>query len=141
MISCEIKRLLPCSIWLEFLFTQNSLSCRILSRIGFLSDYDVKYTNDKLQGILDNLKVEPSFALSYMAIPLKEMNKISVTARKQFIADVKSLVEKYAAADSPQESVELYWFLYYVAKIVLAKSYKVQTSDLECFQIISYYSN
>ena len=80
----------------------------ILSRIGFLSDYDVKYTNDKLQGILDNLKVEPSFALSYMAIPLKEMNKISVTARKQFIADVKSLVEKYAAADPPQESVELY---------------------------------
>lgn len=81
----------------------------IISIINFLSEYDVSYTNDKLKGISENLKNgDPSFALAFMAMSINTLNDLTPIIKREFLKDVKDLIEKYTNMPNTNEVIEKY---------------------------------
>ena len=80
----------------------------LLSAIRFLSVYDVKYTNEILKGIVENLDPDISFALNFMAISLKPLSNASANIKKEFLGKVKAQVEIYAQKPEPEKVIERY---------------------------------
>ncbi len=74
----------------------------LIDGIFYLSEQDVEYTNSKLEGVLANLREEPSFSLAYMALPLDKMFNLSFKAKKEFLEGVGLLIEKCASAVSTE---------------------------------------
>jgi transcriptional regulator with XRE-family HTH domain len=81
---------------------------QLLSSISFISDYDVKYANEKLSLIVNNLEIDSSFALSFMALPLKELADVNVRIKKEFLQEVKMLIETYEDKAKSEVIVEKY---------------------------------
>jgi transcriptional regulator with XRE-family HTH domain len=81
----------------------NFLNC-----VNFLSDYDIKYANEKLKGIVENLEMDCSFALSFMAISLSTLSDINVTQRKKFLDSVRNLINQFNSTNKSESQIELY---------------------------------
>lgn len=91
-------------------FDKNNMNLinQLLQPIQFISNYDVKYANEKLSCIVDNMEAEPSFALSFMALPLKKLENSNVNIKKEFLKEVKKLIEIYREKREPVMVVEKY---------------------------------
>lgn len=85
-----------------------SLINQLLSALQFISDLDVKYTNEKLIQIIDNLRINPGFALAFMAIPIKEIDNVNKVTKKEFIQEVKKLIDIYRNKSRNETTVEKY---------------------------------
>lgn len=78
----------------NFDIKSQKLISELVGGISYLSEQDVEYTNQKLEGIIANLKKEPSFSLAYMALPLEKMFDLPIKAKKDFLLGVLELIEK-----------------------------------------------
>lgn len=76
------------------------LTRKLVSCISCLSEQDVEYTNRKLENMLANLSAEPSFSLAFMALPTEKLADLPYTAKKNFLKNVNTLIEKCLNADS-----------------------------------------
>lgn len=90
----------------EFDRNNQKIITNILAHFSFMSDFDIKYTNAKLEKVLENLDNDRSFALSFMAIPLIDMKHISVLKKKKFLEEIGELIKKFVIDDG--ETMELY---------------------------------
>ena len=95
------------SILNKFDVDNQRIVSEIIGFISYLSDSDVKYTNEKLEVIKNNLKQNPSFTLNYMAVPLKQLFTSSKELRGEFIKDIENLVEKYSQ-EQKENPIETY---------------------------------
>lgn len=81
----------------------------IITKITLLSQSDVVYTNEKLKNIVDNFEqCNITFPLAFMATSLVEIKDLQSSLKRQFLDEVKSLVQKYAEIASTDENVEKY---------------------------------
>lgn len=81
----------------------------IMSKIIFLTQRDVVYTNEKLKMIVDNFnECDITFPLAFMATSLLEIKDLQSSLKRQFLDEVKSLVHKYAKIVSTDENIEKY---------------------------------
>jgi transcriptional regulator with XRE-family HTH domain len=78
----------------------------LLRLISAMSDYDVKYANDKLSKIVQNTKSETSFSLSFMALSLNPLKNVSVVLKKEFLEKVEDLIQSYK--EMPDSKIEKY---------------------------------
>ena len=78
---------------------------KILSAISFLSDYDVKYTNELLKVIANNLDANPSFALRFMATDIATISDFSTKAKQHYLNQVKELTKAIKEDESNQIAI------------------------------------
>lgn len=82
---------------------------QLVEAIQFLSQYDVEYTNEKLEKMVNNFrKCDPSFALAYMAISLEGIKTLQSSFKRDFLNEISSLIEKYAAIANTKDNIEKY---------------------------------
>lgn len=67
---------------------------KLLTGIYYLSEQDVEYANEKLEGIIKNLERTPSFSLAYMALPLEKILDAPYNVKREFLDSVIELIEK-----------------------------------------------
>lgn len=81
----------------------------IIEVIKFLSEYDVEYTNDKLKVIVENLKEnDTTFALAYMAISLQGLNDLQTGLKREFLKEIKEIINKYSNMAETVDNIERY---------------------------------
>lgn len=78
----------------SFDLKNQELMNELIRGIYYLSEQDVEYTNKKLEGIIANLKKEPSFSLAYMALPLDKIFELQPKVKRDFLNSVNELIEK-----------------------------------------------
>ncbi len=69
-------------------------------------DQDIKYAVDKFGIFSENLKQEPSISLALIGISLVELKGLSTDRKKEFILDVKKLIQEYAKVE-PEKLLKL----------------------------------
>jgi transcriptional regulator with XRE-family HTH domain len=72
----------------------------LFERLKVISDRDVLYANSRLKAMCDNFRTDPSITLAIWGLSLSEFKGIEVEKKKQFINDVKDLIEKYCTVES-----------------------------------------
>ena len=81
----------------------------IVEVIKFLSEYDVEYTNEKLKIIAENLKEnDTTFALAYMAISLQGLNDLQTGLKREFLKEIREVVDKYSNLTESVDNIERY---------------------------------
>lgn len=78
----------------SFDLKNQELMNELIRGIYYLSEQDVEYTNKKLEGIIANLKKDPSFSLAYMALPLDKIFALQPKVKRDFLNSVNELIEK-----------------------------------------------
>lgn len=78
----------------SFDLKNQKLMTELISGIYYLSEQDVEYTNSKLEGVIANLKKDPSFSLAYMALPLDKIFALQPKVKRDFLDGVNDLIEK-----------------------------------------------
>lgn len=78
----------------SFDIKNQELMRELIGGISYLSEQDVEYTNNKLEGVIANLREDPSFSLSYMALPLERLFNMSYKVKKDFLEGVIELIQK-----------------------------------------------
>lgn len=91
-------------------FDKNNMNLvnQLLQPIKLISDYDVKYANSKLLNIVNNMEIDPSFSLSFMALPIKELKSVNASIKREFLREVEQLIEIYKDKKEPEMVVEKY---------------------------------
>lgn len=89
----------------EFDIKNRAVVNELIGQILYLSDWNVKYTNEKLTLLNKNFEWDVSFALSIASLPYYELNNISKSLKSNFLADIKKLIEEYK---SKPETIETY---------------------------------
>lgn len=89
----------------EFDIKNRAVVNELIGQILYLSDWNVKYTNEKLTLLNKNFEWDVSFALSIASLPYYELNNISKSLKSNFLADIKKLIEDYK---SKPETIETY---------------------------------
>ena len=79
----------------KFDLENKGLISRFLNEINFLSNYDVKYTNERLEKIVDNFDGDPSFALGFMSLPLFKLKDLSSTRKREFLKEINENIKRY----------------------------------------------
>lgn len=93
----------------KFDATNGMLTNKLISYISFLSEMDVSYTNIKLEGIINNFeKIDPSFAIAYMAIPLEKLKELPISVKKDFLKGVNELIQKCCDIEDKSQGFEKY---------------------------------
>lgn len=81
----------------------------IVRKIHFLSQLDVDYTNSKLETIVKNMdELEDTFVLAFMATSLDALKETSISMKKDFLKDIKSIVKRYSEKSIDNKSIEKY---------------------------------
>lgn len=81
----------------------------IIKVIKYLSEYDVEYTNKKLKIIAENLKNnDTTFAFAYMALSLQGLNDLQTSLKKNFLEEIKVLIDKYSNLTETVDNMEKY---------------------------------
>ncbi len=88
--------------------TNYSLINEMLEHIEYLSNYNINYTNEKLQGIVENMSSEVSFALSFMALPISKMIQLTSTQKREFLNMVNNIIEDLVSNPRPDDQIDLY---------------------------------
>jgi transcriptional regulator with XRE-family HTH domain len=71
----------------------------LMDRINYLSELNIKILNERLTTLNNNLFNDPSLTLGVLGIDLTKLKKINTDLKRQFIKDVKKLVEEYSEKD------------------------------------------
>lgn len=79
----------------KFDYDNRVLTTKLVRYLSVLSDFDVSYTNKKLEGIINNFeKTDISFAVAYMAISLEKLNDLPIEVKHNFLKGVNDLIQK-----------------------------------------------
>lgn len=78
----------------SFDLKNQELMNELIRGIYYLSEQDVEYTNSKLEGVIANLRNDPSFSLAYMALPLDKIFALQPKVKRDFLDRVNELIEK-----------------------------------------------
>lgn len=82
---------------------------QLLQNISFLSQYDVEYTNQKLEKIVNNFeKNDPSFVLAFMSLSLVGIEELHSSYKREFLNKVEELIEEYANKGTIEKEIEKY---------------------------------
>lgn len=80
----------------SFDLRNQELMNELIGGIYYLSEQDVEYTNNKLEGVIANLRQDPSFSLAYMALPLDKIFALPSKVKRDFLDGINELIEKSA---------------------------------------------
>lgn len=92
----------------EFDIENRKLVNELIGRILYLSDWNVKYTNEKLTQLNKNFKWDVSFALSIASLAYYELNNISKSLKSNFLEDVVALIDEYKSKPETEKTIETY---------------------------------
>lgn len=92
----------------EFDIKNRKIVNELIDHIRFLSDWNVKYTNEKLNSVNENFKWDSSFTLSIASLPYHKLNDISKSLRSNFLKDVVNLIEEYKNKPETEKTIEAY---------------------------------
>lgn len=76
-----------------------SISRDVSKKFKLLSDQNIKYANSKLKIFNENLRDEPGITFAIIGLPLSNLKGISKDTKKQFIQDIKALINKYSTEE------------------------------------------
>lgn len=92
----------------EFDLNNRKLVNEFLGHIRFLSNWNIKYTNEKLNLLNENLKWDPSYTLTLASLPFSELNDISKSLKGDLLKDIKNLIYEYKHKPEAQKTIETY---------------------------------
>ena len=84
------------------------LISEILNELKFASDLDVRITNERLTGFLENLNENIWFTLKIISLDYHLLESIDTAQRKQFLKDIESLIKKYTDDQKNTKNTETY---------------------------------
>lgn len=82
----------------------------LTTRLKFISNYDVQYTNEIFSRFSKNLDWDESFILSLMALPFHNMGTISFAAKKELIRKIKALIDEVIEQPKEEHKYDRYEF-------------------------------
>lgn len=80
----------------------------ILGELKFASDIDIRITNERLTGFLENLNNDVWFTLKIISLNYASLESVDINQRKEFIKDVESLIQKYTDVQKNIKNTETY---------------------------------
>ena len=80
----------------------------ILSGFRFASDHNIKSTNDQLQRFEQNMRWDLGFMLRVISLDFSNLEKTSVSNRKNLLAEIETLIKKYSDLPEEQNRIEEY---------------------------------
>ncbi|WP_407313659.1 hypothetical protein [Desulfosporosinus sp. SB140] len=92
----------------EFDLTNRKLINEFLSYISFLSEFNIKYTNEKMVLVNQNFDWDASYLLSITSLPFCGLDNISKSMKKNLLEDIKNLIENYKNKPEPEKTIEFY---------------------------------
>jgi transcriptional regulator with XRE-family HTH domain len=96
------------SLLSEFDITNQKLINEFLGYISFLSDFNIKYTNEKMILFNRNFKWDASYILTLASLPFYELENISKSLKSSLLDDVRELIEKYKNKPEAEKTIEVY---------------------------------
>ena len=79
----------------------------ILERLNWISELNVKVTNERLQKFKDNMDWDLGFVLKLISLNFHTLEDLNVSKRKEMINEIECIIEKYSKI-SDEKEVELY---------------------------------
>lgn len=92
----------------EFDLTNMKLINEFLNYIRFLSEFNIKYTNEKMVLVNKNYNWDASYLLSISSLPFYELDNISNSLKKNLLEDIKNIIETYKNKPEPEKTIEFY---------------------------------
>lgn len=92
----------------EFDLANKKLINEFLGYISFLSEFNIKYTNEKMTLLNRNLKWDVSYLLAISGLPFYELDNISKSLKNNLLDDIKKLIEEYKNKPEAEKIVEVY---------------------------------
>ncbi len=86
----------------------SKLISEILSELKFASELDIRTTNDRLTSFLRNLSNNTWFTLKIISLDYHLLETVDLAQRKEFIRDIKTLIEKYTDTQKNIKNTETY---------------------------------
>ena len=80
----------------------------ILVELKFASDFDIRITNERLSGLLENLKTDVWFPLKLISLDYHLLESIDMSQRKEFLKEVDNLIKKYTETQKNIKNTETY---------------------------------
>lgn len=80
----------------------------ILSGFRFASDHNIKSTNEQLQRFEQNMRWDLGFMLRVISLDFSNLEKTSVSNRKNLLTDIEALIKKYIDIPEEQNRIEEY---------------------------------
>lgn len=92
----------------EFDLSNRKLINEFLEYIVFLSEFNVKYTNEKLKLLNLNYSWDPSYMLAISALPFHNLKNMSNSLKKDLLNDIDKLTKKYIDKPEVEKVLETY---------------------------------
>lgn len=67
------------------------------------SQFNIKYANEHMQMICNNMHSDLMFSIAYFSLDTSKLSSLSKDDKTKFLQDVKRLIDKYASADKQLE--------------------------------------
>lgn len=80
----------------------------ILSGFRFASDHNIKSTNEHLQRFEQNMRWDLGFMLRVIGLEFSNLEKTSVSNRKNLLTEMEALIKKYSNLPEEQNRIEEY---------------------------------
>ena len=92
----------------EFDIANQKLINEFLGYISFLSDFNVKYTNEKMTLFNRNFKWDSSYILAISSLPFYELENMSKSLKSNLLNDIRKLVDEYKNKPEAERTIEVY---------------------------------
>lgn len=92
----------------EFDITNRKLINELLGYIRFLSEFNVKYTNDKIVLVNRNFNWDSSFSLTLASLPFYDLDNISKSLKSSLLEEIRELINKYKNKPEAEKTIEIY---------------------------------
>lgn len=80
----------------------------ILGELKFASEMDIRVTNERLTGFLENLNKNVWFTLKIISLDYTSLESVDMAQRKEFIKDIENLIKKYTDNQKNIKNTETY---------------------------------
>ena len=84
------------------------LISKILNKLKFASEMDIRITNQRLTKLLENLDKNIWFTLKIISLEYSLLETVDTEQKKAFIKDVESLIQKYISKQKDIVNSETY---------------------------------
>lgn len=82
---------------------------KLIRMISFMSQYDISYTNNKLQNIINNINnCGPSFTLAFMSLSIANLKNLQTDLRRDFLKSINNLISEYETKANSNENIDKY---------------------------------
>lgn len=92
----------------DFDIANQKLINEFLGYISFLSEFNVKYTNEKLTLLNRNFKWDASYILAISSLPFYDLENMSKSLKSNLLNDIKKLVDEYKNKPEAEKVIEVY---------------------------------